>query len=182
MLITRYLWRKAFPTLVMVGAFLLLYEATVSDSRYAARQEERLGAMVKPAPGARLTFSATAYCKGSMTASGVLARSGVAAADPDLLPVGSVVQLESADNQYSGVYTIMDTGPLVQGRLIDLYIWSCNEALRFGRRPVHVVVLRLGWDPRASTPRSDALFRERESTLPASPLAPQLAMPTPAVP
>jgi hypothetical protein len=46
----------------------------------------------------------------------------------------------------------MDTGPEVQGRELDLYIWSCNEALRFGRRTVQVTVLRLGWDPQASSP------------------------------
>ena len=28
----------------------------------------------------------------------------------------------------------MDTGPMVRGRHIDLYMWSCKEALEFGRR------------------------------------------------
>ena len=31
-------------------------------------------------------------------------------------------------------------------------MWSCNEALKFGRRPIHLTVLRLGWNPRATTP------------------------------
>ena len=84
-------------------------------------------------PGSRLLFSATAYCKGSTTASGVEVRSGIAAADPDLLPVGSVVQVDAPGTRYDGVYTVMDTGPRVQGRHLDLYMWSCNEALRFGR-------------------------------------------------
>ena len=57
----------------------------------------------------------------------------------------------------------MDTGPKVQGRHLDLYIWSCNEALTFGRRRIEVTVLRLGWDPRASSPSLiDRLFRRRE--------------------
>jgi len=57
----------------------------------------------------------------------------------------------------------MDTGPKVQGRLLDLYMWSCHEALRFGRRQVQVTVLRLGWDPKASSPSLiDRLFRGRE--------------------
>ena len=42
-------------------------------------------------PGAQLHFTATAYCKGETTASGVTVRTGVAAADPGLLPVGTVV-------------------------------------------------------------------------------------------
>jgi len=136
----------------MVSGFVLLYEATVSDSRSAQRQEELLGATAVPAPGSRLLFNATAYCKGTTTTSGVLAQSGVAAADPDMLPVGSVIQLETDDTAYNGVYTIMDTGPLVLGRHLDVYIWNCNEALRFGRKQVRIVVLRLGWSPRFSTP------------------------------
>ena len=174
-----YLWRKALPTLVMVSAFLLLYEATVSDSRYAARQAALLEGTTMPAPGTRLQFSATAYCKGSTTASGVIPRSGVAAADPDLLPVGSVIQLESDEPRYNGVYTIMDTGPSVQGRHIDIYIWSCYEALDFGRRQIHVVVLRLGWNPRDSTPFIDTLFHRRTPAPPSPPpLLPSKPLPS----
>ena len=45
----------------------------------------------------------------------------------------------------------MDTGPKVQGRHIDVYMWSCYEALDFGRRKIQLTVLRLGWNPQAST-------------------------------
>ena len=59
----------------------------------------------------------------------------------------------------------MDTGPAVQGPELDLYMWSCNEALAFGRKSVDLTVLRLGWDPQASSPRLiDRLFRHREAT------------------
>jgi len=57
---------------------------------------------------------------------------------------------------------VMDTGPKVQGRLLDLYMWSCHEALKFGRKDVQVTVLRLGWDPRATAPTLiDRIFRGR---------------------
>jgi hypothetical protein len=46
----------------------------------------------------------------------------------------------------------MDTGPKVQGRLIDIYMWSCYDALEFGRKPIQITVLRLGWNPKATTP------------------------------
>ena len=42
-------------------------------------------------PGSQ--FSATAYCKGTTTASGVGVTTGIAAADPGLLPVGSVLSM-----------------------------------------------------------------------------------------
>jgi hypothetical protein len=64
----------------------------------------------------------------------------------------------------------MDTGPKVQGRALDIYIWSCHEALAFGRKPVQVSVLRLGWNPSASSPSLvDRLFRRREAARNAAP-------------
>lgn len=172
---------RAFATSVAVAGFVLLYEATTFDSKYAARharEDERTGA---PIPGTRLTFTATAYCKGTTTASGVQPRSGVAAADPRILPVGSVVRLDSHYERHSGIYTIMDTGPSVQGREIDIYIWSCIEALEFGRQSVGVTVLRLGWSPNASTPRLiDRLLGRTGRTSPKpSPPPPLPATPLP---
>jgi 3D (Asp-Asp-Asp) domain-containing protein len=149
MLISRSIGRKIVATLTAAVAFILLYEATVMDSRFT-RPSFELEATAAPAAGARLRFSATAYCKGTTTASGVNVRTGIAASDPTLLPVGSVVQVDQLGERYNGIYTIMDTGPAVQGRHIDIYMWSCNEALALGRRDVLVNVLRLGWNPRAS--------------------------------
>jgi 3D (Asp-Asp-Asp) domain-containing protein len=118
-------------------------------------------------------FQATAYCKGTKTASGVNVRTGIAAADPQLLPVGSVLNIAVGDNRYSGVYTVMDTGPKVQGRILDLYIWSCHEALRFGRRDVDVTILRHGWNPTASSPSLiNRLFKGREARRIPPPAAP----------
>jgi 3D (Asp-Asp-Asp) domain-containing protein len=158
---SKFFWRRMFPSLLLVSSFVVLYESTVSDSRYAARQAELMEGELKPAPGTRLQFKATAYCKGQTTASGVEVRSGVAAADPGLLPVGSVIQADFEMAEYNGVYTVMDTGPEIQGRNIDVYMWSCFEALRFGRQDVHIVVLRLGWDPKDSTPLIQTLFHRR---------------------
>ena len=155
--------RKAAASCVAVVGFVLLYETRMLDSQHAAWQAV-FGSEQEPEPGARLPFSATAYCKGTTTASGVRVRSGVAAADPQLLPVGTVLQVAVGDSKYSGVYTVMDTGPAVQGRLLDLYLWSCHEALQFGRRPVQVTVLRLGWDPQASSPTLiERMFKHREA-------------------
>jgi len=151
-------------TAIAAVGFVWLYETTALDSKYVARFATLRETTALPMPGSRLAFSASAYCKGLVTASGVAVQSGVAAADPELLPVGSVVEIDSLPQKYNGIYTVMDTGPAVQGRLLDLYMWSCNEALRFGRKDVQVTVLRLGWDPQASTPRLiDRLFRRREA-------------------
>jgi len=148
-------------------AFASLYEVTTLDSRNVIRQLELRESTTAPSQGGRLKFAVTGYCKGTTTASGVNVRTGIAASDPDLLPVGSVVQIDRLGEKYNGIYTIMDTGPAVQGRKLDIYMWSCNEALELGRRDAVVTVVRLGWNPRASTPRLiDRLFRQREAQLP----------------
>ena len=49
-----------------------------------------------PRPGATLPFTATAYCQSGVTRSGVDTHSGIVAADPAELPVGSVVQVVKA--------------------------------------------------------------------------------------
>ena len=182
MLISTSLRRKLIATLVVAIGLVFFYETTTIDSRYAARlfQQDAVagGGVLKAASATSerrdpLRFTATAYCKGHTTASGVAVRTGIAAADPDLLPVGSVIQVDNILEQYKGVWTIMDTGPKVHGRHIDLYVWSCHEALAFGRRPVQVSVLRLGWSPRNSTPELiKRLFQQNEETLPPPPVWP----------
>ena len=164
--------RKILVTLIAAVAFAALYEVTFLDSRFAARQPES-ELTAAPAPGVRLRFTATGYCRGTTTASGVNVRSGIAAADPDLLPVGSVVQIDKLPERYNGIYTVMDTGPKVHGRHLDLYIWNCDEALQLGRRQMAITVLRMGWNPRNSTPGLvERLFRQREAVLPPRPVWP----------
>ncbi len=167
MLISRSIGRKLVATSVVAFAFVLRYETKVMDFHYIERVVETADLTPEDplTPGSlHLRFTATAYCKGTTTTSGVNVRTGIAAADPELLPVGSVVQIARLGERYNGIYTIMDTGPAVQGRHIDIYIWSCNEALALGRKDIAVNVLRLGWNPKASTPNLvERLFRQREA-------------------
>jgi 3D (Asp-Asp-Asp) domain-containing protein len=142
MVLSRSIWRKILATVVAAATFFLLYQATVIDSRSVP------GARVPSiTAGTRIRFTATAYCKGTTTASGTAARAGVAASDPKVVPLGSIIRIEGAPDRHNGIYTVLDTGPAVQGRQLDLYMWSCHEALAFGRRPVTVTILRLGWRP-----------------------------------
>jgi 3D (Asp-Asp-Asp) domain-containing protein len=184
MLLTRSLKQKIAATCGAVLGFVLLHEVTMLDSKVtSARELEVRETTARPAPGARLRFHATAYCKGTTTASGTAVRTGIAAADPELLPVGSVVQVESLNARYNGIYTIMDTGPAVQGREIDIYMWSCHEALKFGRKGITLNVLRLGWNPRASSPASiQSMLRVREQQMKAEAQASTPVTPAPAAP
>ena len=185
MLISRSFLRKIAATLGAAVGFVFVYEATVRDSRETAPLAMTTEATMRASMGTSLDFSATAYCKGETTASGVNVRTGVAAADPTLLPVGSVVRIDTPDSKYDGIWTIMDTGPAVQGRSVDLYMWNCNEAIKFGRRPVRVNVMRLGWNPANSEPAIvDPMFERREKqrlepALPASAVVPATLPSTP---
>lgn len=88
------------------------------------------------------TFEATAYSLRGRTRSGIHVRRGVIAADPEVLPIGSIVQLSAG--KYSGVYTVHDTGGRIKGDVIDLWMPSRREARQFGRQNVRVQVLKMG--------------------------------------
>jgi 3D (Asp-Asp-Asp) domain-containing protein len=88
------------------------------------------------------TFEATAYSLRGRTRSGIHVRRGVIAADPEVLPLGSIVQLTAG--RYSGVYTVHDTGGRIKGDVIDLWMPSRREARQFGRQNVRVQVLKMG--------------------------------------
>jgi len=151
MFLSRSFRRKLLATTLAAVALVLLYDATVIDSRNMSRDGGPDTAK-KIAAGARLDFVATAYCRGQTTASGVDVQAGIAAADQTLLPEGSVISVSGVPEQYRGIYTVMDTGPKVQGRHVDLYMWNCDEAVDFGRRDIVLTVLRLGWSPKNTAP------------------------------
>lgn len=82
------------------------------------------------------SFTATAYCLKGRTAMGHGVRRGIIAADPRVLKLGSKINLGAG--AYSGQYLVSDTGGAVRGRKIDIWMPSCAEARRFGRRTVQV--------------------------------------------
>jgi len=87
-------------------------------------------------------FNATAYCLKGRTASGIDTRPGVIAADPRVLPMGTVVHLRAG--RYTGYYKVMDTGSRIRGRRVDVYVPTYSEAVAFGRRQVKIKVIGRG--------------------------------------
>jgi len=92
-----------------------------------------------------MEFEATAYCDLGITFSGVYVQRGIVAADPRVLPIGSVIEVSAGD--YSGIYTVMDTGGVIKGDIIDIFIPDYEEAVQFGRQRVRIRVIRKGWIP-----------------------------------
>ncbi len=94
-----------------------------------------------PTSGAR-AFKATAYCLRGKTASGRMVRRGIVAADPRVLRLGTRIHMKGG--RYTGNYLVADTGGKIKGRILDIWVPSCAEARRWGRRTVHVKVLSKG--------------------------------------
>ncbi len=84
-----------------------------------------------------MRLSATAYCESGRTRSGEHTRVGVVAADPRVLPIGTVVRIPSRGRTYE----VLDTGSAIKGRGLDIYMPSCRAAKRFGRRRVQVQIV-----------------------------------------
>ncbi|MBX3281749.1 MAG: 3D domain-containing protein [Acidobacteria bacterium] len=95
---------------------------------------------VRAVATSRGSFSATAYCLSGRTAMGHSVRRGLIAADPRVLPLGSKVVIEAGP--WSGTYLVSDTGGGIKGKEIDIWVASCSEARRFGRRNVQISILK----------------------------------------
>jgi len=115
---------------------------TVTDNKSGASESQ-------PGPTTLHNFVATAYCVKGQTASGLKVRSGIIAADPRILPIGSIVRIVAGDQ--SGIYSVLDTGPLVTGRRVDIFMPEFSDAKKFGRRKIQIQVIRYGWNPNADT-------------------------------
>ncbi len=114
----------------MVAAVVMFVEGCAS----------RRPPVTAPRPPVAVSFTATAYCHGTVTAAGAHVRRGIVAADPAVLPIGATIRIEQS-GRYDGVYTVMDTGPKVRGRHVDVFIDDCAAAKRFGRKTVRVRIL-----------------------------------------
>jgi 3D (Asp-Asp-Asp) domain-containing protein len=89
------------------------------------------------------TYIATAYDVSGITASGVYTQKHVVAADPNILPIGTIIRVRSA-GPYSGEYVVADTGEKIVGRKLDIYLPSPAACKEFGVKPVRVRVISLG--------------------------------------
>lgn len=89
-------------------------------------------------------FEVTGYCgcekccglKGGLTKAEKIPKAGhTIAADPEVLPMGSKVEIDDI------IYVVEDTGKLVKGNVIDIYFNTHEEAVRFGRQKINVYLV-----------------------------------------
>jgi 3D (Asp-Asp-Asp) domain-containing protein len=94
---------------------------------------------------AYIEMQATAYCIDGTTATGTHTRKGICAGKREWFGKTAVVY---ADNHGEigdliGIYKVEDTGgdPIRNGKVLDIWVPSYDEAIQFGRRKVHVYIL-----------------------------------------
>ena len=95
----------------------------------------------KPGTGRRMRCEATGYASGSggaddRCATGARATRGVIAVDPRVIPLGTHVYVPGY-----GYAIAADTGGAIKGNRIDLCYDSYDEAIRWGRRDVTIIIL-----------------------------------------
>ena len=106
------------PVTVVQGASPKWYLATNAPPRYG-----------EPVP-----VQMTAYClTRTTTRRGRYVRAGIVAADPKLFPLSRYIELY-VGRRYLGRFLIDDTGRLIKGNIIDIWMPTCREARLFGRR------------------------------------------------
>jgi 3D (Asp-Asp-Asp) domain-containing protein len=91
-----------------------------------------------------MIMKATAFAHArQVTAAGTQAHEGIVAADPAVLPLGTIIQI-SGSTAYDAEYLVADTGAAVKGLHIDLYLSSRTEARQFGVQTVRVHIREIG--------------------------------------
>jgi 3D (Asp-Asp-Asp) domain-containing protein len=115
---------------VVVQSPLLLAGAVVQG----ASSKWFLASYSPPAYGEPVPVEMTAYClTKTTTRRGRYVRAGIVAADPRLFPLSRYVELYDG-RRYLGRFLIDDTGRLIKGNIIDVWVPTCREARLFGRR------------------------------------------------
>jgi len=82
-----------------------------------------------------MKVEATAYCLRGTTATGTKVKHGTIAVDPRVIPLGSKIYVPGY-----GWGKAVDTGRLIKGRRIDVWISSRGNCYRWGRKQVTIKV------------------------------------------
>ena len=150
----KWRWQKVVVNLLeVVGILLILFMLWVAaidlipeavdhelDRMPTAESVVMDGGMVVEDEPQTLTMTATAYsweCGNGdgLTAAMTPVRPGVVAIDPEVIPLGSQVEIVGL-----GMFSAEDVGGNIRGNRVDIFMPSRGVALQFGRQEVEVRV------------------------------------------
>lgn len=107
------------------------YATTGNKTYYYDKKGNKLGT------GKKYISNASAYTGDTTTASGQRPRWGTIAVDPKVIPLGSRVYVPYFDK----VFIANDTGGIIKGTMIDIFMNSASQMNNFGRRNLEIIVL-----------------------------------------
>ena len=119
-------------TLVLLLVLIWPHRITVDHIAHT----NKMVAVAKAAPERVIEMTVTAYCPtGHATRSGRMPQVGrTVAVDESIIPLGSKVIVDGRE------YVAEDTGRLIQGNRLDMFVASRHDAVNFGRRLVQVEI------------------------------------------
>lgn len=120
-----------------------LAEKRKKEQEERAKKEKQQQSAPQNVSGRTITMRSTAYTSDpaenggySTTAMGTAIRYGVAAVDPNVIPLGTRLYIEGY-----GYARAEDTGGAIKGNRIDLVFGSKSQSNNWGRRTVRVTIL-----------------------------------------
>lgn len=85
-----------------------------------------------------MKVSATAYCGDSITSTMIKPHWGVIAADPSVIPYGSIVYIEEFDKYF----VVEDCGGAIKGKRIDIFMNSEKDCREWGVRKITIKIVQ----------------------------------------
>lgn len=122
-------WKRILISFI-IGIGILLNSKVIIDTNFLNDKE------LIVSRGKEFIAEVTAYSDYGITASGELVREGFVAADIDIFPFGTILFIETV-----GIVIVKDTGGLVEGNIIDVYMKNEADAWKFGRKKLKTYVL-----------------------------------------
>lgn len=112
-------------------------EAEKAEAERKAAEQAKAERIEKIADGKIMTVLATAYTHtGNPTATGVMPTAGhTIAVDPRVIPLGSHVLINGIE------YIAQDTGGLITGNRIDIFMDNESECVNFGVQYIEIEVI-----------------------------------------
>lgn len=143
--------KRSIALLMLISQFVLAVptteEAALADASPVAQTQHYVSEVPQinksPSRGTsepikyHMTIESTAYTHtGYMTYTETWPKKGTIAVDPNVIPLGSEIWVEGY-----GWGKAEDTGGLIKGQIIDVFMETEQEALEWGRRQVRIIVI-----------------------------------------
>ena len=123
--------------LSLAGIFYLVHSPAPVQDKSPTGQIEATEKKIEPSRHKEvMLFEATAYCQGEVTFTGTKPQEGrTVATDPEVIPLGTELIING-----KGGYVAEDTGGLIRGNRLDIYLEDYSRCIEFGRQTVRVEI------------------------------------------